>query len=474
MFPETYPTHVVIDDFSLPNSRRRSRPHTETSRPSLPSEQAEFAGLLDFLGVAYRPGRSGWQPVRCWNRKAHTHGDHSPSASVKLSDCWFRCHGCGIEAGLVSLREHAGQSKGEAEASLRTPPNKAGRYVLGEINHLVRLCEFGSPILAKIPPEALEKLRAETGRHKRDRALERNLRRMIAAVVDRMATDGHTHGVRFTATDAMLAGIRAETWGDLLSLLPCFGVRVHRGESGRTCSKRVESRERKHLEATTLTATAPKTEYSMKEREQVFHPSEPSIPNSSIPHLAQIAAAQASYAKPEMDGPSLYRKHGQAEVLALLGTLTGERPATGGATGPLTSLTFQQLRQVFGPRVRRTVRELERAELVAVVRIAEHGRHSRAGFVTLTELGREVFQRDVEAGRALLRVRVEIKQQQWRDALDRLPEMRKTRARCFSGGEFAPWEPQGDGSHVVNVLTGEVRLLSDLAVSTESDRPQGE
>jgi len=58
-------------------------------------KQGALRRALDALGVRYRD-RSGWQPVRCPNRDAHSRGDRRPSASVNLELGRFRCHACGL------------------------------------------------------------------------------------------------------------------------------------------------------------------------------------------------------------------------------------------------------------------------------------------------------------------------------------------------------------------------------------------
>ena len=129
------------------------------------------------------------------------------------------------------------------------------------IGRLSELASPGSELLARIPPAAIADLRARTGRHKRDRPLQRNLRRMVAAVVARMDAAQRTQGVRFTATDALeLGSIRAETWADLVPVLEHLGLSVSIGESGRVCRR--GSGVRGRLLATTITA---KTKYSLEE-----------------------------------------------------------------------------------------------------------------------------------------------------------------------------------------------------------------
>lgn len=52
--------------------------------------------LLHREGTRIRE-RNGWQSISCVNKKAHSHGDKNPSASVNLSVGKYHCMACGLK-----------------------------------------------------------------------------------------------------------------------------------------------------------------------------------------------------------------------------------------------------------------------------------------------------------------------------------------------------------------------------------------
>jgi hypothetical protein len=92
-----------------------------------------------------------------------------------------------------------------------------------------------------------------------------------------------------------------------------------------------------------------------------------------------------------------------------------------------------------------------------------------------------VFSRDVEAGRERCREQALKQATEWAKFLKRWDEARtkwkesrqNKQADIVWNDVEAPWRPLGDG-RVVHVRTNEIRLIKELAVSAESDRPQGE
>lgn len=428
-------------------------------RPSTPDEVREFRSLLRQLDRDV-PEREGWHRVRCWHAEAHAHGDRDPSMSVNTSLCWFVCRGCGIRGGLAELRRTAGTS-GPAEGAPALPAT---------IEALARLGSFGSELLALIPSEALDALRSKTGRHKRDRPLEANLRTLLSAVAERMTVVGRTVRVQFSALDAHAAGIRAETWCDLLELLPYLGIEVHRGQSGRCLGRGGRGRGRGGmLAATEVSTVLLVSEYpNVKGKRVSIRESESRGIPKRIPAdpSATLRAARAVRAPLSADDrPSLSRRPAVARMLADLETASDVLPAADGRMIRPGSLTLAALVQTHGRSVRRTVRTAELLGLVEIVRVARAGTSSRAGVVWLTDLGAEVLAADSAAGAARLTAEVFERRRRWHDHQRRILSERSERARCravtHAGGALAPWAPHAHG-FVRHVETGEIVSLVTL------------
>ena len=58
--------------------------------------------LLHREGTRIRE-RNGWQPISCVNKKAHSHGDKNPSASVNLTAGKYHCMACGLKGDAFDL-----------------------------------------------------------------------------------------------------------------------------------------------------------------------------------------------------------------------------------------------------------------------------------------------------------------------------------------------------------------------------------
>lgn len=59
--------------------------------------------VMDRYDVRLRVNHQGWQPIRCINSDAHSHGDKNPSASVNLALGYYTCHTCGLKGDGFSL-----------------------------------------------------------------------------------------------------------------------------------------------------------------------------------------------------------------------------------------------------------------------------------------------------------------------------------------------------------------------------------
>jgi len=439
-----------------PNSSARP---LGAGRLSTPDEVNEFRSLLRQLDRDL-PEREGWHRVRCWHAEAHAHGDRDPSMSVNTSLCWFVCRGCGIRGGLAALRRTAGTSG----------PAEGAPALFAALDALALLGSFGSELLGQIPPEALDALRSKTGRHKRDRPLEANLRTLLAAVAERMTLVGRTVRVQFSALDAHAAGIRPNTWCDLLDLLPHLGIEVHRGQSGRCIGRGVRGRGRGGMLAATELSVVSlvwlhpivKGE-RMSIREGKSRGISREIPADPSATLRAARAVRAPLSAD--DRPSLSRRPAVARLLADLETAPDVLPAAGGRIIRPGSLTLAALVQTHGRSVRRTVRTAELLGLVEIVRVARTGTSSRAGWVELSDLGREVLAADSAAGAARLTAEVFERRRRWHDHQRRILSERSERARCravtHAGGALAPWAPHAHG-YVRHVQTGEVVSLVTL------------
>lgn len=411
------------------------------ARPSTPAERAEFVQLLDLLGVDRVRNRDRWQSVKCWNTTAHNHDDRHPSMSVSLSTCGFRCHGCGIKGGLIALREHAGVTTG----------TNRSRSVTTNLTAWSVLASPGSNILDHIPAHVVTDLRQRTGRHKQDRTLARNLRRMLAAIVHVMTCAERTSAVRFTQADALELGIRAELWTDLLPMLQHVGIEVTIGQSGRTCRRGRGQRGR--MLATTVTA---KTDYSNVT--SGMGASSSFIQHNGVirngRHAATIAASQATRAPVtrDTDRPTLNRRPAMAELLADLDTYTRPHDITGAPITPGIR-TLSDLVDAHGPNIRRTIRTAAHLGLVVV---AGHA------LVAITELGTDVLGADAAAGARRSADDADQIRQRWEhDQAHTIPEMRRQAAANRLAGCHTPWVPHTPG-HVVHVDTGEVVTINEL------------
>ena len=75
--------------------------------------------VLDRHSVHYNRGRTGWQPVRCLNLTAHSHGDRTPSGSVNLVLGKYQCWACELRGdGFDIMLEVEGLKAKEALAAL--------------------------------------------------------------------------------------------------------------------------------------------------------------------------------------------------------------------------------------------------------------------------------------------------------------------------------------------------------------------
>lgn len=413
-------------------------------RPSTPAEQAEFVQLLDLLGVERLRNRDGWQTVRCWNTNGHANDDRHPSMSINLRTCGFRCHGCPIRGGLSALREQAGV--------IATRDHR--RSVESALTPWSVLASPGGDILAEIPAAVIADLRNRTGRHKRDRTLARNLRRVLAAVVQVMTDAERTSAVRFTQTDALELGIRAELWTDLLPVLEHVGIVVTIGQSGRTCRRGHGQRGR--MLATTVTA---KTDYSVT-------PTGSNVNSLLIQHngvirngrhAATIAASQATRAPitRDTDRPTLNRRPALAELLADLDTHTRPHDIDG---HPVTTgtRTIGDLVADHGPNIRRTIRTATHLGLVDRVVVAGDG------LVSITDLGTDVLAADMTAGAHRSANDAAVIRDRWEhDQAHTIPALRRQAAARRLAGCDTPWKPHTPG-HVVHIDTGEVLAITEL------------
>ena len=75
--------------------------------------------VLDRHDATYNRGRTGWQPIQCLNREAHTHGDRTPSGSVNLVLGKYWCWACGMRGdGFDVMLELEGLKAREALEAL--------------------------------------------------------------------------------------------------------------------------------------------------------------------------------------------------------------------------------------------------------------------------------------------------------------------------------------------------------------------
>lgn len=59
--------------------------------------------VLDRYNIRFNGSKNGWQPIRCPNEGAHTHGDTNPSCSLHLGYGSVNCHGCGLKGDGYSV-----------------------------------------------------------------------------------------------------------------------------------------------------------------------------------------------------------------------------------------------------------------------------------------------------------------------------------------------------------------------------------
>lgn len=446
---------TVVDSRAHVTPRRDD----STRRDSTPSERVEFVELLRRLGrevpdVGDRP-----VSVRCWNTDAHSHGDRSPSMSVNLWRCVWRCHGCGVHGGLVTLRAAAG-----VEPTVRTSPSRDAA-----LDRLARLGSFGSELLHRIPPEQLERLRAETGRHRRDRVLEQNLRLMLAAVWQQMVTVERTAGVHFGMLDARQSGIRMGTWSDLLHLLPFLGVAVERGDSGRCLARGGRGRGvYGRCARTTVSLTAALWDNSgVKEEPSPGHPSHGVIPKPRPGATLRAAHAAQSKVTADTDLPTFSRRPAIARLMADLGSLTTQTPATGGfrAESQPRSAMVSELVARHGPGIVRTIASAKSLGLVSVVPTA---RRRDCTLVCAPIDALDALDHDAAAGAARLRADVTMRQTAWQSwQTDYLAG----RSRCDRARDIdtaAPWVTHGPG-FVRHAVTGEIVPLESIRGGNDHD-----
>ena len=413
----------------------------EHRHKSSPAQVAEFRALLAVLDVDVGD-RPGWRPARCWNVAAHSGGDRRPSLSVNVERCAWRCHACGQRGGLVGLREAAGVRMGGG--------GRVGtRARLAALMHLASL--DGDP-LAVIPAEAVEALRERTGGHRRDAVLRRNLRRVLAAVVDVMAAADHTSAVRFTALDAAERGVSARLWHELLDLLPLLGIDVARGQSGRTLGALSRGKGKGgRLLATTLTLTPSVSEYSSGDGGMGTATRDREYSDSRVEAVTVAALATRA---PALDGLGLRRRPALASLLADLATHRMVAPAGDGRTltpPGAAGRTVRELVAAHGPSIRRTLRTAHVGGLVSLVRVG------RDGLVTLTAEGADLLASEAAAGAAVILAGVDRDRRRWADAQAVATRCRRERRLSH----VAPWVPHAPG-WVRHSITGELSPLAAL------------
>jgi hypothetical protein len=401
----------------------------------------EFVALLAELDVHVQ-ARAGWQKAKCWNKAGHANGDRTPSMSVNVTTCGWRCHACGIRGGLTGLRRQCG----------RTAPNGTSRPNVKALTaRLARLAAPNADVVAEIPLEAVERLQERTGRHRRRHVLNRNLQALLAGIVTAMRDNGSTRRVRFTATDALRHGIRAETWHDLLEMLPYLGLNVNRGQSGRYLAGARRGRGKDgRLLATTLTLT--KTEYPLA-AEQTHHYSQQSgvFRNGTHVTLASSVAVRAPLPKDET--PSLNRRPAVARLVMTLALHESEAPATGnqGWTHRPRQMALDELVKLYGNGIRKVVRRAERDGLVHRQRLQADD--FTLDVVQLTDTGSMVAERDEIAGTLHLSALAHKAEQRLQDFQERLQEAER---RHRERHEQAPWQWPTEAKYV---RTDDGRLL---------------
>jgi hypothetical protein len=99
-------------------------------------------------------------------------------------------------------------------------------------------------LLESIPKQALEELRNQTGRHKRDHILEKNLYQIVISLEKRFEMLGEPQSILYSALDANSDGISSALWHHLValrletlgnrSIISALGFIADVGQSGRT------------------------------------------------------------------------------------------------------------------------------------------------------------------------------------------------------------------------------------------------
>jgi hypothetical protein len=416
----------------------------------------EFVSLLEVLGSPAR--HRGQHSIRCW-----AHEDRSPSLSVNPSRCVWYCHGCATGGGLRELRDAAG---------IRTE-TRGGAAPLGALD---RLASPGSDPLRMIPVEVLEEFRRVTGRHRRDTVLSDNLRRLLASIHARCTETQHTYRVRYSATDALAYGMRAELWQDVIALrlrlgnrtaplISWLGIEVTVGESGRRC--RAGSGKGGAFRSTEITLgqipSISLSEYPSldgRRSEEGKKNNMRGIPNSltRISSEATLAASLAA-ARPRGSVPTLARRRAVALLLADLAFTESEIPVSGGQMSHPGTRLRADLVGRYGKRIQRTIRHAEEHGWVTVARIGSEA------LVGLTEAGLLRLESDIEIGRTAAADRVHRVQRVWAETQKQIIENRRTARRRIAcahlGGMSTPWIPFGP-DQVRHYLTGEVTSLSNL------------
>ena len=86
--------------------------------------------VLTRYGAKYNPTRNRWQPVKCIDTHAHSHGDSNPSASVNIQLGEYVCHACGLRGdGYGLLMKLEGVTFKEALDQLGKPIGDTG-YII--------------------------------------------------------------------------------------------------------------------------------------------------------------------------------------------------------------------------------------------------------------------------------------------------------------------------------------------------------
>jgi hypothetical protein len=321
----------------------------------------------------------------------------------------------------------------------------------------VRLAAIDGPDpLPLVSEAALEALRERTGGHRLDGPLRRNLRRLLAAVVDRMIAADHVAEVRFTALDAAERGVSARIWHELLPLLPHFGIDVAVGQSGRTWRALANGRGKGgRLLGTTLTLSpgglSRVLEY-LTCRDEVETATRDMEYSSSRVEAVTVAAVAVH--APASDGPGLRRRPALATLLADLASHRMVAPAGDGRTltpPGAAGRTVAELVAAHGLSIRRTLRTASTDGLVTVVRAG------RAGFVTLTDAGSVLLDRELAAGMTVLLGRIDVARSRWLDVQADAARCRRERRLAT----VAPWVQHAPGI-VRHAVTGELRDLAEL------------